>query len=148
MEMEQILPLINKIDFFSGFTQEEKKLIAGLKNNIQRFHPNEKIIKQGEADFSVFILLKGSVSITKNEHPNLVLNKLKAGAVFGEMSLLAKRMRSTNVIAEGEVIALKIDGEYFDKIDLPMKDKFKDKFLDILIKRLDDMNEAIMKIVR
>ena len=148
MEIEQVLALFDKIDFFLEFTSEEKKVVAGLKSNIQKFQPNEQIIKQGEADFSVYIVLKGSVSITKNEHPNLVLNKLKAGAVFGEMSLLAKRMRSTNVTAEGEVIALKIDGEYFDKIDLPLQSKFKDKFLEILIKRLDDMNETILKIVR
>jgi serine/threonine-protein kinase len=148
MEIEQVLALFDKIDFFSEFTAEEKKVIGGLKSNIQKFQPNERIIKQGEADFSVFILLKGNVSITKNEHPDLTLNKLKAGDVFGEMSLLAKRLRSTNVIADSEVISLKLDGEHFDKIDPVIQNKFKDRFIEILIKRLDDMNEAIMKIVR
>ncbi len=148
METEQIISLIDKTDFFSECTQDEKKIVAGLKSNIQKFQPNEKIINQGEADFSVFILLKGSVVITKNQHPDLVLNKLKAGDVFGEMSLLAKRLRSTNVIAEGEIIALKIDGEYFEKIDPVIQNKFKDKFIEILIKRLDDMNESISKLLR
>lgn len=148
MEIEQIISLIDKIDFFSEFTQEEKKSVAGLKSNIQKFQPNEQIIKQAEADFSVFIILRGSVAITKNEHPDLVLNRLKPGDVFGEMSLLAKRLRSTNVIAEGETIALKIDGEYFEKLDLAVQNKFKDKFIEILIKRLDDMNESISKLLR
>lgn len=148
MEIEQILSLFDKIDFFSEFTQDEKKVIAGLKSNIQKFQPNEQIIKQGEADFSVFILLKGSVAITKNEHSDLVLNRLKSGNIFGEMSLLAKRMRSTNVTAEGEVITLKIDGEYFEKLDLAVQNKFKDKFIEILIKRLDGMNESLLKILR
>jgi CRP-like cAMP-binding protein len=148
VESEQILSLIDKIDFFSDFTQEEKNMVASFKNSVHRYNPNEKIIGQGEADFSLFVVLKGVVVITRDEQPNLVINKLKQGAVFGELSILGKRLRATNVIAEGDVFALKIDGEYLDQIDSDLKGKFKDKCIEILVKRLDEMNETIMKIVR
>ena len=61
------------------------------------------LIRQGEKDSTIFVLLKGTLAITKNEVPDAKLNTLKAGSMFGEVPLITGKSRSTNVIAKNKV---------------------------------------------
>ena len=75
------------------------------------------IIKEGETDYSLFVLLKGVVAIVKNNPRQVTITKLKAGAIFGEIAYVAKRKRTTSVIADGDVIALRIDTKNIDVLN-------------------------------
>jgi len=44
-------------------------------------------------------MLKGKGYITKNSLLRMKLSELKPGAVFGEISVLVKRPRATNIVA-------------------------------------------------
>ncbi|KMP12680.1 hypothetical protein UR09_00345 [Candidatus Nitromaritima sp. SCGC AAA799-A02] len=139
-EKEQILALMKKLSFFSIFTDEEREGLVKLKNHIFSFRAGEYIIRQGEFDMSLFVIIKGKVYITKNERPKNKLAQLKAGEVFGEIAFLKKISRSANAIAETDTIAMKIGGQMFDKLDVEIQNKFRARFLDVLITRLDNMN--------
>ena len=101
------------------------------------------MIRQGEKDSTIFILLKGTLAITKNEVPDAELNTLKAGAMFGEVPLITGKTRSTNVIAKNKVIALKMDGYLLKTLEPTILNKFKDHLIKVLIKRLDEMNNSM-----
>ena len=75
----------------------------------------------------------------------LTIAKLKAGAVFGEIAYVAKRKRTTSVIADGDVIALKIDTKNIDALTPAIPTKLKDNLIEILVKRLEAMNEQILR---
>jgi len=47
----------------------------------------------------------------------VTITKLKAGAIFGEIAYVAKRKRTTSVIADGDVIALRIDTKNIDVLN-------------------------------
>ena len=55
---------------------------------------------QGEKHSTIFVLLKGSPAITKDEVLDAELNTLNVGAMFGEVPLITGKYRSTNVIAK------------------------------------------------
>ena len=57
------------------------------------------------------------VAIVKNNPKEVTITKLKAGAIFGEIAYVAKRKRTTSVIAYGDVIALKIDTKNIDVLN-------------------------------
>lgn len=142
---EQLLELFNRLAFFEFFTSEEKELIAGLKSSIKGFANGEHIIRQGDPDCTVYLLIKGKVNITRKEKSSVVINTLKAGDVFGEIAFFCQRSRSTNVVANGDVMVLKMYWDLFGGLDVTIKNKVKDKFIEILIQRLEDMNKLLIE---
>lgn len=93
MEQDQALELIEQLSFFSGFTQEEKHFLSTLESQIYKYFPSDQIIKEGEKDYSFFILLKGVVAVVKKNPKEVTIAKLKAGAVFGEIAYIPHHQR-------------------------------------------------------
>ncbi len=52
--------------------------------------------------------------------------------------LFPKRSRTTNIVAKGEVVVLKMDGEMISRPNLRLVNKVKDTVIDLLAQRLDD----------
>ncbi|MBI5428683.1 MAG: cyclic nucleotide-binding domain-containing protein [Nitrospinae bacterium] len=147
-DREEVLQWIRTIPFFKEFTEDERRQIADLRTHLRTFHKNQTIVRQDDIDLSLFIILRGEVSLTKNERPHLKIIALKPGALFGEVSFVKPRSRLTNVIAETETIVLKMDGELFESLSQDIQGKIKDKVLQMLIRRLDEMNNALITYVR
>lgn len=91
------------------------KLLAQAQ--LQRFGRGERIIEQGAAGDSMFILLDGEAHVFVGVHgmDNLVAT-LRAGDYFGEMSLLTGEPRSATVVALTDCEMLEIDREVFAEI--------------------------------
>ena len=85
------------------------------------------------------------VAIVKNNPKEVTITKLKAGAIFGEIAYVAKRKRTTSVIADGDVIALKIDTKNIDTLKPDIPTKLKDNLIEILVRRLESMNEQVTR---
>ncbi len=52
------------------------------------------------------------------------------------------------MVANEEVTVVRMDNDFFGAVDPVVRDKLKNYFIEVLIKRLDLMNEHIMKISR
>jgi CRP/FNR family cyclic AMP-dependent transcriptional regulator len=142
-----ILALIDPMPLFKNFTGEEKKLLIDAKPPVREFEKGETIIAEGDTGKSLFIILKGSVLITKvSEESNIRLSKISAGDIFGEMSFFSNTPRRTNVVANDPVCVMEIDQAFFEKMTLQMSTKIKDYLIGLLIARLDSMNENIVRI--
>ena len=139
--------MIGQMPMFRAFSEKEKKQFAKMDHTLCEFRQGDTIIKEGEPFSSIFLLVKGSVLISKkvNETP-IRLAKLRPGEIFGEMSFFSHRPRQSNVIASEDVLAIKIDANFFKNAKPVIKDKIKDYFIEVLINRLDAMNESIMTI--
>ncbi|MFQ5672013.1 MAG: Crp/Fnr family transcriptional regulator [Nitrospinales bacterium] len=148
MENETIVNLMKNIPFFNQLTQQEMEDLASLDSNVMRFAPSEFIIREGDFEFIVYILLKGVVRVVKTVPKEVTITKLKTGAIFGELSWVGKRARTTSVIADGDVIALRLDVESIDKFGLVLAKKIQDKLMNILVTRLEKMNEQLSRLAR
>lgn len=145
MDEQQALELIEQLPFFNEFTQEEKRFLSALGNQIYKYNPSDFIIKEGEAGNSFYILLKGVVRIVKSHPRDLTITKLKAGCVFGEIAYVTKRTRTTSVVADGDVIALKFNTKDVDSLQASIPAKLKANLIEILVARLEAMNEESLK---
>lgn len=143
MRENELVKLMKGIAFFKPFSVSEMKTIANLESHVVDYAKGDHLIRQGEKDSTIFILLKGTLAITRNEVPDAELNTLKAGAMFGEVPLITGKTRSTNVIAKNKVVALKMDGYLLKTLDPAILNKFKDHLIKVLIKRLDEMNTSM-----
>ncbi|MDP6625449.1 MAG: cyclic nucleotide-binding domain-containing protein [Nitrospinota bacterium] len=143
-----IYGFIKKIPMFKNCTSKEKKHLAQLSNSLVKHDKGDFIIKQGyesNSPLPLYVIVYGSVFIKKRGviKPLATLN---AGSTFGEMSFLSKNPRTTNVIAAENVMVIKLNDHFFKSIPDKLKDKIKNYLIEILIERLNKMNESFGKI--
>lgn len=144
IDWEKITEIVTRLEFFKNFSLQEKKRIVDFRTHLYVFEKDEHLIKDGSDDTSFYILLKGSVTVFKAERDKAVAT-LSVGDSFGEIAFLTGDKRTANVIANETVIVLKVDRTMFDRLDVYIKEKFKDNFIKKLIERLDNMNNAFIR---
>ena len=135
------------IPLFNNFSVEEMKLLVEMNQPIRHYEKDDYLIKEGDHSTTLFLLTKGICRITRHQDgANIQLARLKPGEICGEISWVSGKPRQSNVIANEAVTAMEMDREFFDRIKPEMSNKIKDYLIELLINRLDNMNEAIMRI--
>lgn len=114
MEKENIINLLKEKPLFVGLQKEELALIIE-NSEIRKFQKDDIIIKEGEMERTMYVILSGSVSVFKGEIrlTNLGsdnrLTTLYKGTFFGEMSLIDMEPRSATIIANEPTELLILD---------------------------------------
>jgi CRP/FNR family transcriptional regulator, cyclic AMP receptor protein len=86
-------------------TKSLQKLLRLSK--IREYEDGEVIIKEGDLDPWLYILLSGKIRISKE---NLEINTIdKKGEIFGEMRVIDFMKRSASVVAVGKTTCLAVD---------------------------------------
>lgn len=78
------------------------------RSTVVRFNEGRKIMTAGQAGTTMYIVLEGRVSIAINR---LVVEKLTAGGVFGEMALVDQSPRAASAIARTDCVLLSVNRE-------------------------------------
>lgn len=139
--------MMGEIKMFEYFSEEEKKGFAEMEHSVIDLDKNENVITEGELSRSLYLLLKGTCLITRtSDQAKIRLSKLVPGEIFGEMSFFSDQPRQSTVTAIEKVKVLKMDDDFFKKVNPEVRDRIKDYLIELLINRLDKMNVAIMKI--
>lgn len=83
-----------------------------------KYPENSAVIKEGDQGLSMFILIKGSVKITKNSPGNdeILINYLYPGSYFGEIALIDNIPRSANVTSLEKTEMLQLKKRDFDNL--------------------------------
>ena len=137
---------IPQFPIFDDFTEEEIQELFDMDESLLSYHDGEYIIRQGEMGSALFILVEGEVRITKNQAPDIDLNKLVSGAIFGESPIITSSTRLTNVIAKGEVALLKLDAAKFQVLNPVIANKFHIQLNKLLVSRLNTMNDHLAEV--
>jgi small-conductance mechanosensitive channel/CRP-like cAMP-binding protein len=115
---------------------EEKQLDNLLKRSQHnRFGRGERVIEEGAAGESMFVLLRGTanVSVARNGSP-LRVGVLREGDLFGEMSLLTGEPRTATVRAEHDCEVLEISKAVMSEL-LHASPQCLDQLSELLAKR-------------
>ncbi|NGZ29319.1 MAG: cyclic nucleotide-binding domain-containing protein, partial [Magnetococcales bacterium] len=133
-----LMDFICRIPLFQSLSLGEKRRIAESEKTFIRFDAGEFVIREGANSSGFFVLISGTVKVTRNDLPNKVIALLRAGTIFGEMAFLTGQRRSTNVIAnEDGVVVMKLDNQVMAQMSGELRDKIKDKLIELLVKRLN-----------
>lgn len=142
----EVMSRMLKASFFRDFSDEERNSFAENESLIVKFKKGDFIIREGEIDKSVFVILKGKASVTKDSAPDIELNELGEGEMFGAFALVTHAPRTTNVIAKEDVTVFRIKGLELDNLDPATLNKFKNQLIRALISKIDEMNQAALEI--
>ena len=108
---------LKKINWFDEFPEDMLAALA-QKVNKRTLGKNEILFNKGDIGDSLFVLLSGGVKVvTQDEDGNeIALNKVGAGEIVGEMSLLDHEPRSAGIVALEKTITLELKREDFMEI--------------------------------
>ena len=140
--------MIDNIPMCKNFSEEEKKIFVELDHSILNLKKGAVIIKQGEKlspAYPLYVLINGTVLVEKDGYRRSIAT-LEPGAIFGEMSFLSNKPRSSDVIANEDVLVIKMDNDFFQKINYELKDKIKNYLIEVLIERLNNVNESLKEV--
>jgi len=105
--------LLSRTALFEGLALSELQALA-KKMQQHSFAKGEKLIRQGEAGDSMFILSEGLLHAYINTNQNgseIKVGQIIPGQFFGEMSLLTGEPRSATIVAATDAIAHEVTKE-------------------------------------
>ncbi|MEO5377665.1 MAG: cyclic nucleotide-binding domain-containing protein [Magnetococcus sp. DMHC-6] len=141
----ELLKTMEVLEFFSNFTEYEKKRFSAFDTYIKVYKMGEYVVREGAMDRAFYIILDGSVSIVKAGKSE-VLTQLGPGDFFGEVSFLTGRPRISNVVASERLYVIHVDSKLMERLGTEIREKIKDRIISRLVARLDDMNDLISRI--
>lgn len=109
--LEKIL-FLKGVSLFKNISSERLSSIATIAKEVE-FSKHDHIITEGDEGDSLFIIVEGRVKIIKGKD---VIAELGPRDFFGEMAILDSEPRSASVVADSEIICLKISREDFTEI--------------------------------
>jgi CRP-like cAMP-binding protein len=109
--VEHIAERLGQVDLFSELNETERTELASSCREHQ-FGAGERIVKQGDAGQSMFVVLDGQVRVTLEPSGQQVAT-IAAGGFMGEMSMLTGDPRTATVSALGDATLLEIDAARF-----------------------------------
>ncbi|SFR54665.1 PAS domain S-box-containing protein [Robiginitalea myxolifaciens] len=135
------------VDFLSGvpfFQEVSRDSLNNLSDHFQQFtfDRGDQILEKGDPGSSLFVIYTGRVKVHDGEHQYGIL---KAGASFGEYSLIDKEPRSASVTALEHSVLLELPAQRF--LELMQEDPgFSRGILAVMIRRhreLDEVQEGL-----
>jgi SulP family sulfate permease len=109
---------LSMVDAFSNLPSNELERMSQYFTQ-ESFEDKQKIIKQGQVDATLYIILEGRVQINSDlgGEESLTLSTLCPGRIFGELTFMDGRPRSGCAIAQGTVTCLSFDRVSFSKLE-------------------------------
>jgi serine/threonine protein kinase len=132
---------VRSLSFFKSFNDVELWEVLRI-SEWHKFHPDERIITEGDPGRHFYILAQGTVKILKQGR---LLSLLHKGECFGEMAHLSEKdsKRTTDVVTKTDITLIEIDPEVLAKATQGCRYQFSDAFLRMLVKRLAVANTRI-----
>jgi small-conductance mechanosensitive channel/CRP-like cAMP-binding protein len=108
--------LLRQLELFSAFRDEEIEELAETLHRHQ-FPAGTTAVHQGDVGTSLFIVAEGALDVGMAfDGRTVLLDRMRPGDVFGEMSLLTGQPRSASVIANTDAVVYELDKTHLDPV--------------------------------
>jgi serine/threonine-protein kinase len=123
---------LKDLRFFKAFTGGELRELLDASTTVVN-RAGEVIIKEGEMDNCLYILLAGLAEVRKGHQ---LITLLEKGDVFGEIGFLYAVRRTASVVATTDVMALKVNSTLLEQMSEQCQLHYYKVFCENLILRL------------
>lgn len=134
---------LRKLEFFKAFKSRELGELMDASETAT-YKGGSTIIREGESDNALYILLMGMAEVRKGEHLVALLSK---GDCFGEIGFLYAVKRTASVIATTDVMVLKVNAQLLEQMSPDCQLRYYKIFCENLILRLTITTEKAAKLL-
>lgn len=142
LDPQQVITMIDKVPFFDSFSRYEKRRMTAFNTSFRLYPDYQLIIREGSEETAFYIIVRGNVNIVKGSTHILDLGP---GEFFGEMAFLTNTPRTTSVVSDGEVLALRLDQEILSRMGVEIREKIKDKLIGKMSTRLVQTSNMVVQ---
>lgn len=139
---------IRKIQVLKVLSDEEIAVLAG-RARLEHYAEGETVVHQGDEGNSLYIITAGEAEVLHFDDTGnaQLINELKPGSVFGEMSLLTGEKRSATVRAKTRLDVMVIDKKSFKEI-LLKNPVLAETLSNILVERQEDLRAKKQRLTK
>jgi serine/threonine protein kinase len=123
---------LKDLRFFKAFKSGELRELLDASTTVTK-KPGEVIIREGDTDNTLYILLAGLAEVRKGKQLIALLDK---GDVFGEIGFLYAVKRTASVIATTDILVLKVNAALLEQMSEQCQLHYYKVFCENLILRL------------
>ena len=116
MALDDDIRILSRVDLFEGFTQDQLRLLAFGTETI-RLSVGRELFREGAPADSAFVVVSGRVGLyhTRDDR-RILVGRVEAGAMLGELALIAGSRRVTSALAETDLEVIRINRALFRRI--------------------------------
>jgi CRP-like cAMP-binding protein len=116
-DVEKKKGILKQVSLFSGLDDSTIEQLASI-SELRNYPANQPVFIEGEADASLFIVVRGTVKIDKqvNADQQQTLQQIKDGEFFGEISFIRGGEHIATATAVHDAEVLQIRRTEFDKL--------------------------------
>lgn len=110
--------MLRRVALFRDFDESDVEVLAAMARE-RPFREGERIVAQGEAGDSLFLLAEGALDVRVAAAEGALpatIDRMLPGEVFGEVSLLTGQPRSASICAATDGIVFEIRKEHLEPI--------------------------------
>jgi CRP-like cAMP-binding protein len=116
LDLAEETDLLRKIPMFAKMETSKLKLLAFASEMIS-FHDGDIVFNSGDTADYAFVIMEGAVDvITETDNGPIVTVTLTQNQLIGELGLLNNTPRIATLVANGNLLAMKITAEMFFRI--------------------------------
>jgi len=116
VNIQRVLPVLENMELFSGFTQDEITQIAGRFSE-RTFQPDEILVNKLNAESNLYIVIEGRVSVRNGGEPAPFKNEIMGiGNFFEEDAVLFGKPDTASISADLASNLLFLDSESYPKL--------------------------------
>jgi CRP-like cAMP-binding protein len=116
MALDDDIRILSGVDLFSGFTQEQLRLLAFGTETV-RLKSGRELYREGAPADCAFVLVDGRIGLYRNREGQRVnVGTVEPGAILGEFALIAESRRLTGAMAETEIELIRVNRTLFRRI--------------------------------
>jgi len=142
--MNTVMDHLSRVSIFSHFHPEELAHVAGLAKDAD-YAPGSVIIREGDTDGRLFIIIDGRVEVVKNlgTKRRKQLQLLGPNSYFGEMALLDGSVRSASVVAAAPTRVIYL--EHLNLLDEIQKyPRLAVELLQLMVRRIRALEKSML----
>ncbi|CUW43389.1 cyclic nucleotide-binding protein [Brucella vulpis] len=116
MALDDDIRILGTVGLFESFTPEQLRLLAfGAERLVLR--AGRELFREGQSADCAYIIVSGTITLFhEGDEGRVTIRPVGAGAILGEMALIAQTTRLTGAVADVETEVIRISRSIFRRI--------------------------------
>ncbi|MBF0271254.1 MAG: cyclic nucleotide-binding domain-containing protein [Magnetococcales bacterium] len=138
--------ILEALHFSQEFTEAERAVLCSDRMGVRRVNPGDVLIREGERDRDMWLLLQGVFHVLKQTQPDRPLGILRDGSFCGEIAWFTGQPRTASVVAAEPGLALRLNFEESQHYPPELLIKFYHNVLADVMGRKTILHETLFKL--
>jgi len=116
MALDDDIRILSVVRLFEGFTQDQLRLLA-FGAETTRLSQDKKLYREDDEADSAYVVVSGRIALYREvDGERVTVSTVGAGAMLGELALIADTRRLTSAAAETDAEVLRLNRKMFRRI--------------------------------